>query len=54
VKVTDSSVLLAEIQKHQIGEEVTLTIVRGNDIKKFKIKLEAASKYQNNPKTEEQ
>ncbi|MBQ6900338.1 MAG: trypsin-like peptidase domain-containing protein [Firmicutes bacterium] len=54
VKVTDSSVLLAEIQKHEIGEEVTLTIVRGNDIKKIKIQLEAASKYQSNNKTEEE
>ena len=53
VKVTDSSVLLAEIQRHEIGEEVTLTIVRENDIKKFKIKLEAASKYQSGSKTEE-
>jgi len=54
VKVTDSSVLLAEIQKHEIGEEVTLTIVRGNDIKKIKIQLEAANKYQSNNKTEEE
>ena len=53
VKVTDSSVLLKEIQKHEIGEEVTLTIVRENDILKIKIKLEAASKYQNNNKNEE-
>ena len=53
VKVTDSSVLLKEIQKHEIGEEVTLTIVRENDIMKIRIKLEAASKYQNNTNTEE-
>ena len=46
VKVTSSSLLISEIQKNKIGEEVTLTIVRGNDIKKIKIKLEAASKFQ--------
>ena len=53
VKVTDSSVLLKEIQKHEIGDEVTLTIVRENDILKIRIELEAASKYQNKAKSEE-
>ena len=42
VKVTDSSVLLKEIQSHEIGDVVEFTIVRDNDMKKIKVKLQAA------------
>ena len=42
VKVTDSSVLLKEIQSHEIGDTVEFTIVRDNDMKKIKVKLQAA------------
>lgn len=43
-KVTDSSVLLNEIQKHEIGDIVEFTIVRDNDIKKIEVKLQPAQK----------
>ena len=42
VKVTDSSVLLKEIQSHEIGDTVEFTIVRDNEMKKVKVKLQAA------------
>ena len=38
VKVTDSAVLLKEIQSHEIGDVVEFTIVRDNDMKKIKVK----------------
>lgn len=43
VKVTDSAVLLKEIQNHNIGDTVTFTIVRDGDILKYDVKLEAAA-----------
>ena len=47
VKVTDSAVLLKEIQSHEIGDVVEFTIVRDNDMKKIKVKLEDAKKFAN-------
>ena len=47
VKVTDSAVLLKEIQSHEIGDIVEFTIVRDNDMKKIKVKLEDAKKFAN-------
>ena len=43
VKVTDSAVLLKEIQKHKIGDTVTFTVVRDGDILKYDVKLQAAA-----------
>ena len=43
VKVTDSAVLLKEIQKHNIGDTVTFTVVRDGDILKYDVKLQAAA-----------
>ena len=43
VKVTDSAVLLKEIQKHKIGDTVTFTVVRDGDILKYDVKLSAAT-----------
>ena len=45
VKVTSSSVLLKEIQKHEVGDEVEFTIVRDNDMIKAKVVLEESSKF---------
>ena len=47
VKVTDSAVLLKEIKSHEIGDVVEFTIVRDNDMKKIKVKLEDAKKFAN-------
>lgn len=47
VKITDSSVLLKEIQSHRIGDVVEFTIVRENNMKKIKVELEDAQKFQN-------
>ncbi len=43
VKVTSSAVLLKEIQKHEVGDTVTFTIVRDGDILKYDVKLQAAA-----------
>ena len=43
VKVTDSAVLLKEIQKHKIGDTVTFTVVRDGDILKYDVKLQSAA-----------
>ena len=53
VKVTDSSVLLKEIQSHEIGDTVEFTIVRDNDMKKIKVKLQAAQQASGSSKTSE-
>ena len=45
VKITDSAVLLKTIQEHKIGDTVTFTVVRGSDILKCDVQLEAASKF---------
>ena len=45
VKITDSAVLLKTIQDHKIGDTVTFTVVRGSDILKCDVQLEAASKF---------
>ena len=42
VKVTSSAVLLKEIQKHEVGDTVTFTIVRDGDILKYDVTLEAS------------
>lgn len=47
VKITDSSVLLKEIQSHRIGDVVEFTVVRENNMKKIKVELEDAQKFQN-------
>ncbi len=41
-KVTDSAMLIKEIQNHKIGDKVTFTIVRNNEMIKIKVVLEAA------------
>ena len=42
VKVTDSSVLLNEIQKHKVGDTVEFTIVRANNMEKINVKLQSS------------
>ncbi len=41
-KITSSAVLLSEIQSHEIGDTVTFTVVRENEMKKIKVELGAA------------
>ncbi len=42
-RITGDGVLLKEIQKHNIGDTVTFTVVRDGDILKYDVVLEAAS-----------
>ena len=35
--------LLKEIQKHEVGDTVTFTVVRDGDILKYDVKLQAAA-----------
>lgn len=42
VKITDTSTLLNTIQSHQVGDIVEFTVVRGNEIKKIKVKLQSS------------
>lgn len=47
-KITTTADLLSEIQSHDVGDTVTFTVVRENDMKKVKVKLEDSSKFTNN------
>ena len=42
VKITDTSTLLNTIQSHQVGDIVEFTVVRDNEIKKIKVKLQSS------------
>ena len=42
VKITDTSTLLNTIQSHQVGDIVEFTVVRYNEIKKIKVKLQSS------------
>ena len=53
VKVTSSAVLLKEIQKHEVGDTVTFTIVRDGDILKYDVKLQAAANTNASPGTKQ-
>ncbi len=48
VKITDSSTLLNTIQSHQVGDTVEFTVVRDNEIKKIKVKLQSAQEAAGN------
>ena len=48
VKITDSSTLLNTIQSHQVGDTVEFTVVRDNEIKKIKVKLQSAQEAASN------
>jgi len=45
-KITSSSQLVNLIQKHDIGDEVTFTVVRNNDLLEFNVILEDSQKIQ--------
>lgn len=45
VKVTSSSVLLKEIQSHEVGDKVTFTIIRENEMEKIDVVLEDSSQF---------
>ena len=48
VKITDTSTLLNTIQSHQVGDIVEFTVVRDNEIKKIKVKLQSAQEAAGN------
>ena len=54
VKVTSSTMLIKEIQKHEIGDKVTFTIIRENEMKKIPLVLEVASQFEETPAETEQ
>ena len=39
-KVTSSDMLVRTIQKHQVGDKVKLTVVRGDEMKDIELTLE--------------
>ena len=47
-KITTTADLLSEIQAHDVGDTITFTVVRENDMKKIKVQLEDSSKFTNN------
>ena len=52
VKVTGSAMLIQEIQNHEIGDKVTFTIVRDNEILKKTVTLEDSNKIPSGVDTE--
>ena len=45
-KVTDSDMLVRQIQSHEVGDKVTLTIVRNDQMQQVEVVLEDSSKIQ--------
>lgn len=45
-KITSGSQLIALIQEHQVGDRVTFTVVRNNELKKFSLVLEDSQDVQ--------
>ena len=45
-KITSGSQLIALIQEHEVGDKVTFTIVRNNELKKYSLVLEDSQDIQ--------
>lgn len=54
VKATSSAVVIKEIQKHEIGDKITFTIIRENEMEKINVVLEAASQSNQVPQAGDQ
>ncbi|MBQ2160341.1 MAG: PDZ domain-containing protein, partial [Firmicutes bacterium] len=51
-KITDSAQLVSLIQKHNIGDKVTFTVVRNNEMIKIDVELEESQPEQVQQTTE--